>query len=188
MQIKTRAKDKKSAKGKGKAKETASIGPQAQNTTRISSPGGTLGTEGLSSLRRTLRAHGPSNPNPPLDNPAMDTDDDKDPGDITATDSDADDEAAFTRSIYTKTSSGNPKKIGYCLNPKDPANFLKLASALNIFLSDTLTDNQINEADNLIQEYNVELIEVSRFPCTCPIFAGLISSTGSALWAGRNKA
>ena len=155
---------------------------------RIGSPGGTLGTEGLSRLRRTLRTCDPSNPNPPLGNPAMDTDDDKDPGDSTATDSDADDEAAFTRSIYTKTSSGNPKKLGYCLDPKDPANFLKLASALNIFLSDTLTDNQINEADNLIREYNVELIEVSRIPRTYPIFAGLISSTVSALWARRNKA
>jgi len=63
-----------------------------------------------------------------------------------------------------------------------------MASALNIFLSDTLTDNQINEEDNLIREYNVELIEVSRIPRTCLVFTGLINFICSALWARHNKA
>lgn len=189
MQIKTWAKDKKSAKGKWKAKEAATIGLQAQNNMLISSLGGSLGTERPSRLRRTLPTRVPSNSNPPLElHPAMDTDDEDSPGDGTSTESDADDKAAFTRSIYIKASSRKYKKNGYCLDPKDPANFLKLASALNIFLSDVLTDNQINEADNLIREYNVELIEVSRIPHRCPVFAGLINFICSALWARRIEA
>ena len=106
-------------------------------------PGGSLDTEGPSRLQRTLRAHAPLELRP-----AMDTDDDEHAGD--STESDADEEAAFTGSTYIGTGSRKPKKNGYCLDPKDPANFLKLASALNIFLADTLTDHQINEADDLI--------------------------------------
>ncbi len=181
MQIKTQAKDKKSAKGKWKAKETATIGLQVQNNAPIfSCPGGSLDTEGPSRLQRTLCTHAPLELHP-----AMDTNDDKLPGD--STESDADEEAAFTGSTYIGTGSGKPKKNGYCLDPKDPANFLKLASALNIFLADTLTDNQINEADNLIWEYNLELIKVSRIPHTHPIFA-VFNFICSALWARCNKA
>jgi len=49
---------------------------------------------------------------------------------------------------------------GGWLDPRDPGNFLKLASALNLFLADSLTDADIDKADQLICEYNVELIEV----------------------------
>ena len=182
MQIKTRAKDKKRAKGKGKAKETATIGPQAQNNAPIfSHPGGSLDTEGPSRLRRTLRTHAPLELHP-----AMDTDDDEHSGD-SSTESDADEEAAFTGSTYIGTGSGKPKKNGYCLDPRDPANFLKLAAALNIFLADTLTNNQINEADNLIREYNLELIKVSRIPHTRTTFT-VLNFTCSALWARCDKA
>ena len=181
MQIKTRAKDKRIAKGKWKAKETATMGPQAQNDAPIfSHPGGSLDTGEPSRLRRTLRTHAPLELRP-----AMDTDDDKHQGDNT--ESDADEEAVLPGSTYIGTGSRKPKKNGYCLDPKDPANFLKLASALNIFLADTLTDNQINEADNLIREYNLELIKVSRIPHTCPIFA-VFNFICSALWAWCNKA
>ena len=72
-----------------------------------------------------------------------------------------------TRSKAPTNGTGGPsryKENGYSLGPNDPANFLKLASALNISLSDKLTDNQIHEVDTLIREYNVELIEVSRTP------------------------
>ena len=48
------------------------------------------------------------------------------------------------------------------LDPRDPGNFLKLVSALNIFLADSLTDAEIDKADTLICEYNIELIEVSQ--------------------------
>src|SRR5258706_13103235 len=115
----------------------------------------------------------------------MDTDDDELPGD--STESDADEEAAFTGSTYIGTGSGKPKKNGYCLDPKDPSNLLKLASALNIFLADTLTDNQINEADSLRWEYNLELIKVSRIPHSHPSIA-LFNSTCSSLFARCNKA
>ena len=146
MQIKTRVKEKNIAKGKRKAKETATIGTQAQT---------------------------------------METDNDEHPGDHG---SDVDQEAAFTghTSIIMKGRE-KYKRNGYCLDPKDPANFLKLASSLNILLSDTLTDDQINEADNLIREYNVELIKVSRIPRTCPVFA-VLNFIRSALWARCNKA
>ena len=94
--------------------------------------------------------------------PAMDTDGDE-PSDYG---SDIDEEAAFTGRMSNRKGGEKYKENRCCLDPKDPANFLKLASALNIFLSDTLTDTQVNEADNLIWEYNVELIMVGRSPHT----------------------
>jgi len=94
--------------------------------------------------------------------PAMDTDGDE-PSDYG---SDIDEEAAFTGHTSNRKGSEKYKENWCCLDPKDPANFLKLASALNIFLSDMLTDTQVNEADNLIREYNVELIMVGRSPHT----------------------
>lgn len=36
------------------------------------------------------------------------------------------------------------------LHPRDPENFLKLASALNILLADFLNDEQIEKADTLL--------------------------------------
>jgi hypothetical protein len=183
LQIKSRSKDKKIAKSKCKAKETVVTGLQAQNDALINSPGGSLGAEGSSRPRRTLRTRAPSNLNPLWDSdPGMDIDDDKHVGDRGL---DVDGEAAFTGRTSTRKGSKKYKENGYCLGPKDPANFLKLASALNIFLSDALTDNQIDEADKLIREYNVELIEVSRILCTLPVFAVL---NFPALWARRNKA
>ena len=183
LQIKSRSKDKKIAKNKCKTKETVVTGMQAQNDALINSPGGSLGTEGSSRPRRTLHTHAPSNLNPLWDSdPGMDIDDDKHVGDRGLA---IDEEAAFTGRTSTRKGSEKSKENGYCLGPKDPANFLKLASALNIFLSDALTDNQIDEADKLIQEYNVELIEVNRILCTLPVFAVL---KFPALWARRNKA
>ena len=159
------------------------MGIQAQNDALINSPGGLLETEGPSRPQRVLRTHAPSNPNPMWElDASMGIDSDKQIDDCR---SDVDDEAAFTGHTSTRKSSEKYKKNGYSLDPKDPANFLKLASALNIFLSDTLSDNQINEADTLIREYNIELIEVSRFPCRSLLFAVL---KFSALWAGCNKA
>ena len=46
------------------------------------------------------------------------------------------------------------------LHPRDPGNFLKLGTALKIFASCKITESQIEEADSLIREYCLELIEV----------------------------
>jgi len=185
MQIKTRAKNKKITKSKGKAKETVVIGTQVQNDTPISSPGHSHGTEGPSRPQRILCTCPPSNPNPPLElNPAMDPDTDESSSDCGL---DVDEQAAFTGRISIRKGSEKYKENRYCLDPKDPANFLKLASALNIFLSDMLTDTQVDEADNLIREYNVELIEVGRTPRTWQVFA-VLKFIHSALWSRCNKA
>jgi hypothetical protein len=47
------------------------------------------------------------------------------------------------------------------LHPDDPANFLKLCRALRLLMSRKITDQQINEADQLLRSYCLELIEVS---------------------------
>jgi len=76
-------------------------------------------------------------------------------------DSENDDDGTFAGTEPPRKGKGRVLGSDYSLNPRDPANFLKLASALNIFLAGTLTDNEIDQADKLIREYNVELIEVS---------------------------
>jgi hypothetical protein len=50
------------------------------------------------------------------------------------------------------------------LHPRDPGNFLKLCAALKIFASRKITESQIEEADGLIREYCLELVEVC-YPC-----------------------
>ncbi|KAF8839059.1 hypothetical protein BDN67DRAFT_1012597 [Paxillus ammoniavirescens] len=46
----------------------------------------------------------------------------------------------------------------FSLHPDDPVNFLKLCSALRIFIKRKLTDTDIETADNLIHEYDLVLI------------------------------
>ncbi|THU88212.1 hypothetical protein K435DRAFT_680238 [Dendrothele bispora CBS 962.96] len=46
------------------------------------------------------------------------------------------------------------------LHPNDPANFLKLATALVLFTARSLNDEEVERADILIREYCVELIEL----------------------------
>lgn len=47
------------------------------------------------------------------------------------------------------------------LHPNDPGNFLKLCAALKILVSRRLiTEEGLNEADELIRQYGLELIEV----------------------------
>ncbi|KIJ10743.1 hypothetical protein PAXINDRAFT_16290 [Paxillus involutus ATCC 200175] len=48
----------------------------------------------------------------------------------------------------------------FSLHPDDPANFLKLSSALRLLIKRKLTDHDINLADKLIHEYGVELIKL----------------------------
>ena len=47
------------------------------------------------------------------------------------------------------------------LHPRDLDSFLKLSSALTLFLSDELTAEDVEKADQLLREYCIELLEVS---------------------------
>lgn len=47
------------------------------------------------------------------------------------------------------------------LHPRDLDNFLKLAMALTRFLSDDLTAADVKAAEDLLQEYCLDLLEVS---------------------------
>lgn len=51
------------------------------------------------------------------------------------------------------------------LHRDDPANFMKLCSALKILVSPTLTDADIDQADQLMRTYCTELLTVSSFFC-----------------------
>ncbi|KIO10550.1 hypothetical protein M404DRAFT_21461 [Pisolithus tinctorius Marx 270] len=46
------------------------------------------------------------------------------------------------------------------LHPSDPANFLKLSMAIQILIKCTITDNDIDKANRLLHEYNIELIKL----------------------------
>jgi hypothetical protein len=46
------------------------------------------------------------------------------------------------------------------LHPDDPGNFLKLCQALRLLISRRITDQQINQADELLRSYCLELIKV----------------------------
>ncbi|KAF8834357.1 hypothetical protein BDN67DRAFT_1016592 [Paxillus ammoniavirescens] len=48
----------------------------------------------------------------------------------------------------------------FSLHPDDPINFLKLCSALRILIRRKLSDHDINQADSLLHEYNIELIKL----------------------------
>lgn len=47
-----------------------------------------------------------------------------------------------------------------CLHPDDPANFLKLSKALRILLARAITNQQIDEAFDLLSRYCAELVAV----------------------------
>lgn len=47
-----------------------------------------------------------------------------------------------------------------CLHPDDPANFLKLSNALRLLLSRVITDEEIDEAFDLLSNYCSELVTV----------------------------
>ncbi|KAI0634504.1 hypothetical protein C8Q77DRAFT_1073071 [Trametes polyzona] len=46
------------------------------------------------------------------------------------------------------------------LHPRDLTNFMKLCSAVKLFLADSINDVQLKEADKLIREYCLELVEL----------------------------
>ncbi|KIO12035.1 hypothetical protein M404DRAFT_125672, partial [Pisolithus tinctorius Marx 270] len=54
-----------------------------------------------------------------------------------------------------------PEDKQLCLHPKELANFLKLSMAIHILIKCTITDHDIDTTNNLLQEYNIELIKVS---------------------------
>jgi hypothetical protein len=51
--------------------------------------------------------------------------------------------------------------LKFCLHPDDPANFLKLSTALIILTKTSITSEELVVADNLLREYCTELITVS---------------------------
>lgn len=58
-------------------------------------------------------------------------------------------------------SDDDDEDLPSCLHPDDPSNFLKLGHALRLLLGHEVTDDQIDEADQLLREYCQELVEVS---------------------------
>lgn len=58
--------------------------------------------------------------------------------------------------------SENLDDLKFSLHPDDPGNFLKLCYALRILVRRVICDTDINEADQLLREYNTELIKVSH--------------------------
>lgn len=66
------------------------------------------------------------------------------------------------------------------LVPDDIANFLKLCEALQILMSGTITEEQIEEADQLIRQYGLGLIEVCILPCTS---VNLLTPCLVAVWS-----
>ncbi|KIO00297.1 hypothetical protein M404DRAFT_29676 [Pisolithus tinctorius Marx 270] len=46
------------------------------------------------------------------------------------------------------------------LHPSDPANFLKPSMAIRILIKHAITDDDIDKADRLLHEYNIELIKL----------------------------
>ena len=49
------------------------------------------------------------------------------------------------------------------LHPRDPANFLKLCSAIKILVSPEVTSEQLEDADGLLRSYCLELVEVCHY-------------------------
>ena len=58
-------------------------------------------------------------------------------------------------------SDDDDEDLPSCLHPDNPSNFLKLGHALRLLLGREVTDDQIDEADQLLCEYCQELVEVS---------------------------
>jgi hypothetical protein len=52
--------------------------------------------------------------------------------------------------------------LKFSLHPEDPANFLKLSAALRILIQHQLSDEDLDEADQLIRDYCTELLNVSH--------------------------
>lgn len=118
----------------------------------MSEPVGSMHPDESSKLRRSRRIRVPLRQDSPEADHNMEID----------SESENDDDGTFAGTEPPRKGKGRASGSNYSLNPRDPANFLKLALALNIFLAGTLTDKEIDKADKLIREYNVELIEVSR--------------------------
>lgn len=138
-----------------------------------SHPQGTT-TEGSVQTRRSARVH---NAAVHMASPAPKDATDFDGGEYASEpETDSGDEVTPTARNKGK---GRPSGNRCLLDPRDPGNFLKLVSVLNIFLADSLTDAEIDKADTLIREYNVELIEVSQ---ALVAFALYRANHNLALW------
>jgi len=77
----------------------------------------------------------------------------------------------FDTDLLQEQQKGRGKKSSsvplYSLHPDDPTAFLKLATFLNIFLAEFVTEEKLQEADTLVRVYCKDLIQVSIF--TLPI-------------------
>ncbi|KIJ11914.1 hypothetical protein PAXINDRAFT_15245 [Paxillus involutus ATCC 200175] len=60
------------------------------------------------------------------------------------------------------------EELKFTLHPDDPAHFLKLLSALRLLIKHTITDADIEEADQLIREYCTGLIKLYGSSCVKP--------------------
>ena len=74
----------------------------------------------------------------------------------------------------------NPDDLKFSLHPDDPGNFLKLCSALRILVRRVICDADINEADQLIREYNTELIKVRHHLINVDMLLIAVQLYGSA--------
>ncbi|KAI0323219.1 hypothetical protein GY45DRAFT_1410608 [Cubamyces sp. BRFM 1775] len=62
--------------------------------------------------------------------------------------------------VWDDENEDNEAGDGSRLRARDLATFLKLCAALRLFLSDTITDEQLERADRLLREYCIEIIEL----------------------------
>ncbi|KIK81093.1 hypothetical protein PAXRUDRAFT_35984 [Paxillus rubicundulus Ve08.2h10] len=60
------------------------------------------------------------------------------------------------------------EELKFSLHPDDPINFLKLSSALHLLVKDTILDTEVEEADQLIHQYCMELITLYGSSCIKP--------------------
>lgn len=51
------------------------------------------------------------------------------------------------------------------LHPDDPAHFMKLASVLKTFLAQEITKGEVEEGDQVLREYCIELVHVRHLCC-----------------------
>ncbi|KAL4071542.1 hypothetical protein V8B97DRAFT_2023703 [Scleroderma yunnanense] len=59
-------------------------------------------------------------------------------------------------------------KVKCILHPNDPANFLKLCTAIHLLIKKTITDEEISSVDALLREYCMELIQLYGSSCLKP--------------------
>jgi hypothetical protein len=67
-------------------------------------------------------------------------------------------------------SDKTPEPAQANLHPEDPSNFFKLAAFLKIVLAHSITDDDINSAEDLIRSYCTELLHVGKISSVCCVY------------------